>query len=54
MSRAPVDEARLTGPTTTPRRVRDDARERLAVMAFSAVVSVTISASLLVLSGLAR
>jgi hypothetical protein len=34
--------------------VRDEARERLAVMAFSAATSAAISISLLLLNGLAR
>ncbi|MEI2811299.1 MAG: hypothetical protein V9F00_14195 [Nocardioides sp.] len=37
-----------------PRRVRDEARERLAVMAFSVATSAAISISLLLLNGLAR
>jgi hypothetical protein len=44
----------ITPLAPAPRRVRDQARETAAVMAFSAVASVAVATALLLLTSLAR
>ena len=43
-----------TGTPPAPRRVRDQAREAFAVMAFSAVTSVALATALLVITHLGQ
>ena len=49
---APPARGPVAGPTATPRRVREQARDVVVVMAFSAAASVGVAGGLLLLTQL--